>query len=265
LIDLHSHILPGLDDGATDLKEALAMARIAVADGIKTMVATPHVETGLYENSRETILAAVDELRGHLRENNIPLELLPGAEYHLEPDLPGRLQRGELLTINDGGRYLLVELPAAVVPDYTVRVFYELQLQGVTPVIAHPERNLALTRHPSILYELVARGAVTQLTAASFTGGSRSAAAAARAFLTKGCVHLVATDAHSSARRPPLLAEACRQVVKLAGQARSVELVSDNPLRVLQGKALETAKIECTHQSRRSLLQRLKQLVSREG
>jgi protein-tyrosine phosphatase len=265
MIDLHSHILPGLDDGAADLKEALTMAGIAVADGIKTMVATPHVETGLYDNSRETILAAVDELRGHLQENNIPLELLPGAEYHLEPDLPGRLQRGELLTINDGGRYLLVELPAALVPEYTARVFYELQLQGVTPIIAHPERNLALTNHPSIFYELVARGAVAQLTAASFTGGSRRAAAAARAFLAKGCVHLVATDAHNSNKRPPHLAEAGQQVAKLAGEARSVELVSGNPLRVLQGGVLETGKIEYPRQSRRSLLQRLKQLVSRRS
>lgn len=264
MIDLHSHILPGLDDGAADLKEALAMAGIAVADGITIMVATPHVETGLYDHSRETILAAVEELRGRLQENGIPLELLPGAEYRLEPDLPGRLQRGELLTINDGGRYLLVELPAALVPEYTARVFYELQLQGVTPVIAHPERNHTLTRHPSILYELVARGAVVQLTAGSFAGGSPTAAAA-RALLARGCVHLVASDAHNSHKRPPRLTEACQELEKLAGQARSAELVRGNPLRVLQGRALETREIECPRQSRRSLLERLKQLVSREG
>ena len=104
MIDIHTHILPGLDDGANSMEEALAMASRAVADGIRIMVATPHVITGLYPNSRKTILAALEQLKEALQENAIPLTVLPGAEYHLEPDLSERLVSGELLTINDRGR-----------------------------------------------------------------------------------------------------------------------------------------------------------------
>ncbi|TEB08231.1 Tyrosine-protein phosphatase YwqE [Pelotomaculum schinkii] len=245
MIDIHSHILPGLDDGAGSVEESLAMARRAAADGIRMMVATPHVITGLYPNGRETILSAVEQLQRVFEDNGIDLPILPGAEYRLEPDLPKRMARGELLTVNDGGRYLLVEMPAALVPDYTGQVFYELQLQGLTPIIAHPERNEGFARDHGLLHELVSHGALVQITAGSLTGLLGSAAAAnARAFLRQGCVHFIATDAHASSDRAPVLSTASREAARLAGEEEGISLVTGNPRRAIRGERIETGEIK---------------------
>ncbi|RDV84794.1 tyrosine-protein phosphatase [Ammonifex thiophilus] len=156
MIDIHTHILPGLDDGAEDLEEALSMARLALADGVTALVATPHVIRGSFFPSRQEILETVSLLNERLAEQGLPLRVLPGAEYRLEPDLPERLAKGELVPLNDAGRYLLVELPSTFVPPYAERVLYELQLQGVTPILAHPERNAELCRRPELLASLAA-------------------------------------------------------------------------------------------------------------
>ncbi len=238
MIDLHAHILPGLDDGAPDLGEALSMAWLAVEDGIEFLVATPHVTEGEYRTDRKTILSAVEQLNGHLDKYEIPLKILPGAEYRLEPDLPDRLARGELLTLNDGGRYLLVELPAAFVPPYTERVLYELQLQGVTPIIAHPERNASFCRRPDLLQALVSRGVPAQVTAGSLTGMfGREAVRMAFYFLERGLAHLVASDAHSSTGRAPVLSPALAEVERRLGADAARKLV-DNSRRVLDGRAV---------------------------
>lgn len=264
MIDIHSHILPGLDDGAGSLEESLAMARCATADGIRMMVATPHVITGLYPNSRETILAAVEQLRKLFKDNGIDLSILPGAEYRLEPGLARQMKRGELLTINDGGRYLLVELPAALVPDDAGQVFYELQLQGVTPIIAHPERNAVFAREPSLLHELVARGALAQITGGSLTGllGS-AAAAAARTFLKQGCAHFIASDAHASWNRAPVLATATREAVRLAGAEAAQSLVAGNPHRAVQGERIKAGEIRDIRPDRRGVFYYLKKFFSK--
>ena len=255
MIDIHSHILPGLDDGAGSVEVSLAMARRAAADGIRVMVATPHVITGLYPNGRATILAAVERLQRVFKDNGIDLSLLPGAEYRLEPDLPRRLARGELLTVNDGGRYLLVEMPAALVPDYAGQVFYELQLQGLTPIIAHPERNEGFARDHGLLHGLVSHGALVQITAGSLTGLLGSAAAAnARAFLKQGCVHFIATDAHTAGdHRAPVLAAASGEAARLAGEEEGISLVTGNPRRAIRGERIETGEIKDLRSGRRGI------------
>ncbi len=259
MIDIHSHILPGLDDGAGSMEEALAMARLAVAGGIQSMVATPHVAPGLYPNSREDILKAADGLRLAMQKEGIPLNLLPGAEYHLEPELPRRMQRGELLTLNDKGRYLLVELPATLAPAYTVQTFYELQLAGVTPVIAHPERNEVFAADPALLYNLIARGALAQITAGSLTGlFGHTARACARKFLKKGCAHFIATDAHSAEGRGPLLTPAKKEAARLLNEEEAHQLVAGNPHRAVEALHIDTVEIEEPRPARRGLFRFLK-------
>lgn len=260
MIDIHSHILPELDDGAGSLQESLEMGQLAVADGIRIMVATPHVISGLYDNSRTTILATVAQLKQTFADQGIPLEILPGAEYRLEPDLPQRLRRGELLTINDGGCYLLVELPADLVPNCTGQVFYELQLQGVTPIIAHPERNLVLARRPAQLHSLVRHGALAQITGGSVTGllGAQ-AAIAAKTFLRQGCVHLLASDAHNSSQRTPTLAVPLKKAAQLVGREEAANLVQGNPQRVISGQMVTPGDIKDESRQDGSLLARLRQ------
>jgi protein-tyrosine phosphatase len=209
MIDIHAHILPGLDDGPGDKETSLEMARIAAADGIKGIIATPHVATGLYEHSRKGILEAVSQLRGTLAEENIPLEIYPGAEYLIEPELPAKLQAGQLMTLNDTGKYLLIELPFSSFPPFTGQVLFEIMLCGVKPVLAHPERNEEIQRKPHLLKSLWEKGVLVQVTSGSITGlfGER-VQALSKSFLRRGYVHFVASDAHSPRGRTPVLGKA---------------------------------------------------------
>ena len=206
MVDLHCHILPGRDDGAEDLDEALEMSRRAVADGITDLVATPHAQDGLHENRRIDVLSAVERLQGELDRERIPLHLHPGMEVHLHVELLDNLGAGHLLTLCDGHKHLLLELPALSIPSCTEAILYELQVLGVTPIIAHPERNLALQEHPERLAEWVADGSVAQLTGGSLLGKfGRAAQRTAEEMVLHDWVHLIASDGHSAARRRPLL------------------------------------------------------------
>ena len=240
MIDLHAHILPGLDDGSKNLTESLSMAQVASDDGIHTIVATPHVLQGVFDNDKNKILSAVRALNQTLQEQNIAVYILPGAEYYLEADLPLKLSQGELLTINDNGRYLLVELPSAFIPEYTAQVLYEIQLQGVTPIIAHPERNAGFTRKPAVLQEMISRGVLAQVTSASITGlfGKR-VKKTAYSFLKQGLVHLVSSDAHSSRGRAPLLSQAQKEIEKHYGSHIAQLLVIQNPGSIIEGESTE--------------------------
>jgi protein-tyrosine phosphatase len=238
MIDIHSHILPGLDDGAANMEEAIAMARIAVTAGIKQMVATPHVKSRTYP-SRELILEVLVNLRRKLEKNSIPLVVMPGGEYGIEPGLPQRMASGEVLTINDTGRYLLVEFPAASVPDFTTTVLNELLAQDVTPVIAHPERNYVFMGDYSRLYDLVARGSLVQLTAGSLTGYyCTEVADAARTFLEEGWVHFIASDAHNRSGQLLQFEIATKEVLRLYGDGLRRCLLKSNPQRAIRGESI---------------------------
>lgn len=237
MIDLHIHILPGIDDGSRDMEESLEMARCAAADGIKAVVATPHIMVGVYNNSKEKILDAVQTFRGHLQTQGIPLEVYPGAEYMLDPDIPLWLKEGRALTLYDGGKYLLVEFPAAEIPIYADQTFFEIALQGVTPIIAHPERNSKFLEDPDKLLSFIEKGALCQGTAGSFTGlfGSRARRLAVD-YLLDGCYHFISSDAHGTERRSPVLSEACR-VAEGYSTGLGKLLTGDNPTRLLQGRS----------------------------
>lgn len=228
MIDLHVHILPGLDDGAADLEEALAMARAAKNDGITCLVATPHYVTGWFAPEKGRVLEAVEELNRCLAAEGIGVVVLPGAEYRLEPDLPERYEKGELLTLGGKSRYLLVELPPGLLPPYAERVLFELQLCGVTPVLAHPERNGAPMHEQELLFKWAARGVLFQLTAASLKGAfGEGVRRAAQQFLRNGFVHLVASDAHSAVHRPPELGGALREVERILDQEAAQTLLAN--------------------------------------
>lgn len=237
---MHTHILPSLDDGAASMKAAVSMARIAAGDKVGTLVATPHVIRGVFESGKEDILAATGSLNEELQQEGIPVRVLAGAEYYLEPDLPERNRFGQLMTINDTGRYLLVELPAEQVPHYTGQILYELQLQGITPIIAHPERNAGFIRSPEQLGELCSRGILAQGTAASFTGEfGKSIRKAAIDFLQHGWIHMIASDAHSDRGRPPVLSGAAEVLRILLDRDQWSAIMMVNPQQVIQGLPVE--------------------------
>ncbi len=177
-----------------------------------------------------------------LQVQQIKLPILPGAEYYLEPDLPERLKAGELLTINDSGRYLLVEFPATLVPEGTGNILQALVSQGVTPIIAHPERNRHILRHPGIMERLAARGILAQVTSISITGANgRDSQEMALRFLQTGVAQIVASDAHSVRTRSPLLTPAFKEIERLWGQKFAVTVFCQNPWRVVKGRPIMEA------------------------
>lgn len=244
MIDIHSHILPGLDDGAPNMDVSVGMARLAVASGIRQMVATPHVKTRHYP-SKELILEAVSKLQDELHNKGVRLPILPGAEYRINPELPKRYSKGEILTINNKGLYLLIEFSDASVPDYTVNVFDELLLQGAIPVIAHPERNNVFIKDHSRLYDLIARGSLAQLTAGSLTGYYCPVVTdAARAFLEQGLVHFIGSDAHSVSGQLPHFAPAAREILNLVGEEQGRRLLKLNSQKAIRGELIEIGDLK---------------------
>jgi len=236
LIDVHSHILPGLDDGASDLEQTTAMARAAQADGISHLVATPHVIKGVYENRKEDILKQVLNVNYYLRHLKIDVVIMPGAEYLLDPDLPRRMAAGKLLTLNNTGLYLLVELPAEMVPDYAEEILDKLQNQGITPVIAHPERNMGIAAKPQLLLDWSKRGVLAQVTSTSIMGGfGKDARKRALKYLELGAAQIIASDAHDDRGRAPVLFSAFMEVEKLWGTEFARKLTRINPENIIRG------------------------------
>ena len=201
--DCHCHILPGLDDGPSDLETAVEMVRLACAHGTATLVATPHAIAGLYPTTRDGVLTALEELRAACEAEGVAAELHPGQEIALEPDIPERLAAGELLTYADAGTAALIELPAFGVPPFCADTFFRLRLRGVLPVVAHAERT-SLVSEPAELARLIDAGARLQLNAAVF-GARGSVRKLVLSWVRQGWVVCLGSDGHSLGRRPPIL------------------------------------------------------------
>lgn len=234
MIDLHCHLLPGIDDGASDLATALAMARIAVADGIRLTACTPHIYPGLYENDAAGIRGAVRSLHQHLREAGIPLQVTTGADIQMVPELVERLRSGAFPTLH-GSRYFLFEPPHHSVPARFTESLFDARAGGYVPIITHPERLTWLDEQHYGWFVAAARdGAWLQITAGALTGrfGPRPRYWAER-MLDDGIVHLLATDAHADVRRPPLLAEGREAAARWLGAEEANRLVNQRPQTVI--------------------------------
>ena len=239
MIDLHFHCLPGIDDGPTVWEDAVALCRQAAAEGTTHITATPHVlrEHWLNESAaeRDELLVKLNDLLG-----GTPA-VLPGCEYYFSADaieLWEQASRGPLTGLNRS-RYLLLEFPSSSLPRETDDVLYELKFAGAVPLIAHPERNLVFSRDPSILDRLVKAGARTQITAGSLLGEfGVNAQEAAVLFFERGLVHIVASDAHDLARRPPRLRAAFEWAQKEWGSAAAEKIFRHNALAVIENREL---------------------------
>ncbi|MCU0589267.1 MAG: hypothetical protein MUF52_14095 [Syntrophobacteraceae bacterium] len=239
MIDLHSHMLPGLDDGAVDWGQSLEMARLAVAEGIAGVVCTPHWVYGLYDNSRERVMRICDMLQQRLHDAGIPLGAHPGCEIRLEPDIPRKIASGDLLTLNDRGCHALIELPAELIPSYVENCFRDLMDRGITPILSHPERNPWILRHPDHLFRWVETGVVCQITAASLMGRFGPLVRRFTTMLIQHqMAHIMATDAHTPTARSPRMAEAVLALEALIGPEPSEKMVITNPAAVLSGERI---------------------------
>lgn len=237
MIDLHCHILPGIDDGASDLAVSLEMARAFVDQGVQVVACTPHILPGLYHNSGPAIRHAVVDLQDRLDAEAIPLSLVAGADVHMCPDFIAGLRDGRLLTIGDS-RYVLVEPPHHTAPPQLEDFFFKLAVAGYVPVLTHPERLSWVPARYEAIKRLVGAGVWMQVTAASFIGAfGRNALYWAERMLAEGFVHIIATDAHDAQRRPPDLARAREAVAKRVGDEEAQHLVLTRPLGILHDQA----------------------------
>ena len=236
MIDIHHHCLPGVDDGPREWSEAVDLCRMAADEGIETIVATPHVMRGRWENtSRESLEALAAELRE--RTHDAP-RLLLGSEYFFAHAVNEALDAGEIVPLA-GGRYVLIEFAAHAIPPMVEQPLHRMQLGGWTPVIAHPERNVVFQSKPELLAKLVRIGVRTQVTSGSITGAfGRVARAAALEWIERGLVHFIATDAHNTRKRPPIVREARRIIEERAGAEVAEALFRSNPAAVLESSAL---------------------------
>ena len=258
MIDLHSHILPGIDDGAPTLEVALEMARLAVADGIKTMACTPHIYPGMYLNDAQGIQGARDVLQAELAAQGINLQLVIGADVHLVPDLLEGVRAGRVPTLN-GSRYLLLEPSHHVAPPRFEESVFQLVAAGYTPVITHPERLTWIETHHDVFVAMIRQGAWMQITAGALTGafGKRAKYWGER-FIGEGHTHILATDAHSSTRRRPCLSEGLAIAERLLGKEEAARLVHDRPQAILDDLApSKVAPLPDVAPVRQGLLSRL--------
>ncbi len=239
MIDLHSHILPGVDDGAPDLAVSLEMARMAVADGIEVMACTPHFMPGLYDNESQDIRARVHNLNQILLEEGINLALVTGCDAHVRPDFLNCLRDGSLLTLHDS-KYVLFEPSHTTMPPRMDELLFNIQMAGYVPILTHPERFKWIEQNYDMFCELAKSGVWMQITAGSLTGrfGKRSEYWAKR-MLAEGLVSIMATDAHNVRSRPPLLAEAFDIAKGEVGLEEATRLVLTRPECVIEDRALE--------------------------
>lgn len=230
-IDIHCHILPGIDDGPSDMEESLQLIEIAEKDGIHAIFATPHIIKGAYDNSSSSIIASVDELKKYVPDT---IKIFYGADVRITLDLLERVESREIPTLNGSG-YMLIEMPEYIVPPLVDNLIFNLRHSGIIPIITHPERHLRLMNDLQELRKLRDSGAMCQLTAMSITGGfGKVIQKVSIAMIKKGLADFVASDAHDPEKRRPVLSTAYKQVKKEFGNNVADRLFFVNPGKILE-------------------------------
>lgn len=241
LVDLHCHLLAGVDDGPRTLDEALLMCRLAHADGVRMAAATAHQHDRWQAVTPERIREACRELSRQLTEIEIDLSVFPTAEVMVRPSLEADFQGGSVMTIGDHGKYLLIEMPHG--PTLDIRqMARNLKCLGVRPVLAHPERQADLLHEPGRIEELIDAGCLVQVSSHSITDPPHPEDFhAIKGWFRRGVVHVIGSDGHSATRRPPFLAAAYRQVTRWAGSKVADRTFSTNGMAILTNLPLRVS------------------------
>ncbi len=230
MIDIHCHILPAIDDGSASLDESLAMAKLAVADGVSCIVATPHIKGEVH--SPQYLQQQVADFNAVLKKQGYPLLIVTGADVSamLPPEVLARY------TIN-GGKYFLLEFPHSHLPHNANELVFQILLSGLRPIITHPERNPSIMRDPELLFSLVDAGCLVQVTAGSLIGDFGADSRDCAAYLLRmGQVHFLASDGHSATRRLPVLSEGTKAAAAIIGEEAARALVTTNPAAIVAGR-----------------------------
>lgn len=237
MIDIHTHILPNIDDGAASVEEMLLMANIAVGEGIHTLIATPHHANGRYDNPGSQVIDYIPRIQSLLNEHKVPLTVLPGQEIRIHKRLIDHFMEKDVIALNSS-RFILIELPAKEIPSYTDEIFHELLVMGMTPVIAHPERNAEFASNPGRLVSFIRQGALAQVTSHSVNGKFGSKIQKLTMDLCKHhLVHFISSDAHNSTVRSFGLKEAYQRITSKLGQDRTL-FYQNNAYKLLKNETI---------------------------
>lgn len=253
MIDIHTHILPGIDDGSEHMEETLAMAELAWESGVRTIVATPHSNVrGIYENyDSEEWRLLFQKVKAYLKENQCQIELVPGAEVYASNHVSDRIRDGLLRSINDS-RYYLMEVPFDADPYWAEEIWESVLELGKVPVIAHPERYFCIQDNPVILYEWMRMGCLSQMNRGSVFGRfGRSVQRTAEILLDHNLITCVASDAHSSYRRTPYMADIREYLLDIFGERRMERLLYANPERIIRDQMIYNENLIRPNERRR--------------
>lgn len=236
MIDIHTHILPGVDDGAPNIEMSLKMLRQAQNDGIKAVVLTPHILNTSDLDNEDSYFHLYHELVEAAADENIRLDIFLGCELYVQPEMP--LDK-KMATLNNNGIYFLVEFPMGTIPRFVAEKFFNIITNGMIPVIAHPERNMGFLKRRELAYEFVKRGALLQVNSGSLLGqfGSNSKALTFE-LIEHNLVHFVASDCHNASTRKCMLRKARKIVIERWGREMAEALFTKNAQLVLKGKKL---------------------------
>ncbi|GGH56487.1 tyrosine protein phosphatase [Paenibacillus silvae] len=244
MVEMHCHILSGLDDGPVQMEQSVAMAEKAAASGITSIIATPHHLNGYFHNEPMVVNQAVQRLRAELSKRNIRLQIAPGQEIRVHDRLIEDLYAGKCCTLA-GSRYMLLELPFGHIPSQFPEILHELRTAGITPIIAHPERNLVMLKKPLLLSDYLSQGGLCQLTAESFTGlFGRKVQKWCFHFCKENGFHFISSDAHDTKRRTFRLDTIYALLEKRFGR-RYTQLLHDNASSIWENQRILIEKPTC--------------------
>ena len=241
MIDFHSHILPGIDDGCATMEESIQAARVLQEQGILTVVATPHHLPGHYETSPDTIRSGVQELEARLYADGIHLALVPGCEIMIHRGITERILNGELMTISGMGNYALVEFPPHEIPWYAISVMEHMVESGITPILAHPERYNMLHRDLDEPRTWYFKGILAQLDIASLFGLHGSDVQRyAELMVRNHLIHLLGSDLHGPISRVNLWRDVPKKIIRLGGEDYFKSISTTLPHTILEGRDIRT-------------------------
>lgn len=237
MVDIHCHVLPETDDGAVSLEESVEMCRMAAEDGIKTIVATPHMYDGVHKTpQRDDIHRRIDQV---MEASGGIVQIVPGGEIRYSYEIFQEVRDPRTKIRLNGSSYMLLEFDFTMVPPNIETTIFQILNAGITPIIAHPERNLRIQRRPEIMLTLIERGAYAQLDAGSLTGSfGPECYESAKKFIQAGMAHFIASDGHHKDRRRPLLSQAVTKAAEIGGEAYARAMVEENPLALIQDRAI---------------------------
>jgi len=242
LVDIHCHMVPGIDDGSKSWDQSLAMAEIAAADGIETIVVTPHQMGNYGHNRGQSIRSRTAELQQLLEDHRVPLKVLPGADVRIEPGMIEKLQSGEVLTLADHRKHVLLELPHELYFPLE-DVLESLQRVAMVGILSHPERNQGLLKQPRLVESLVEHECLMQITCSSLLGTFGPAPQQMSEWmLEQGLAHFLATDAHGPNARRPLMRRAFDRAGEIVGEEIATDLCCRNPAAVAAGQDIEATR-----------------------